>query len=151
MDSMQCPNCQADYLASDEFCRECGADLPSTVTSTSLVPVRSNLPAVLQHPQLPRIAAGVGAVAVGFGLELLRRGLVARKSRMAVRLPSTLLPDIMGGVKEMFSPQQTRTAKLPKGYEIHETAIYISRVIRREHERTSRRCRFIGHTADSSA
>lgn len=130
---MQCPNCQADCLENDEFCRKCGADLPSAVTSTSLVPMRSNLPAVLHHPQLPRIAAGVGAVAVGFGLELLRRGLVARMTKTAVRSAPSLLPDVIGGVKEVFSPPQTRTAKLPKGYEIHETAIYISRVIRREH------------------
>lgn len=130
---MQCPNCQADCLASDEFCRKCGADLPSTATSTSLVPLRTNLPAVLQHPQMPRIAAGVGAIAVGFGLELLRRGLIARMSKTAVRSVPTLLPDVMGGVRDVFSPQQTRTTKLPKGYEIHETAIYIRRVIRRDH------------------
>src|SRR5579884_1587735 len=76
--TMQCPNCHAEYLADDLYCRHCGADL--TASSTSLVPSHSNLPAVIV-PQLPRVAAGVGALAVGFGLELLRRSLLARLTR----------------------------------------------------------------------
>src|SRR6184192_435963 len=76
--TMQCPNCHAEYLADDLYCRHCGADL--TTPSTSLVPSHINLPAVI-GPQLPRVAAGVGALAVGFGLELLRRNLLARLTR----------------------------------------------------------------------
>jgi hypothetical protein len=129
---MLCPECRANCSTDDVFCRRCGADL--NIPSTRLVPVTSRLPAIVQHPQLPRLAAGVGALAVGFGLELLRRNLVARlekpvrsASRALVPRPQTLLE-----MKSPFTQQQTRSIKLPKGYIIEETAIYMSRVIRRE-------------------
>ncbi len=126
---MQCPNCHASCLAEDSFCRQCGTEL--TAPSTSLVPSHSNLPAVLHNPQLPRMAAGVGAVAFGFGLELLRRGLLARLTRGA-RASNKLQPiSTINGLREALSPQSDKPIKLPKGYEIQETAIYISRVIRR--------------------
>jgi hypothetical protein len=35
-------------------------------------------------------------------------------------------------MREIFSSQGIQPLKLPKGYEIHETAVYIKRVIRRE-------------------
>lgn len=127
---MLCPECQANCSPDDVFCRRCGADL--SIPSTSLVPANSRLPAIVQHPQLPRLAAGVGALAVGFGLELLRRNLLARlekPARPALRTPG---PETITGMKNAFSQQQTRSIKLPKGYTIEETAIYVSRVIRRE-------------------
>ena len=126
---MLCPQCRADCLADDDFCRHCGADL--TIPSRSLVPVASNLPALLQHPQLPRVAAGVGALAVGFGLELLRRNLVARLAKPMRTAPKLLPAQPFMELKDALTPQSTSTLKLPKGYEIQETAIYISRVIRR--------------------
>jgi hypothetical protein len=128
--TMQCPDCHAECLADDLYCRLCGADL--TMPSTSLVPTRSNLPAVLS-PQLPRLAAGVGALAVGFGLELLRRSLLTRLTR-----PSRSLADAAGtlpalnGLRDVFFPEGDKTSKLPKGYEIHETVIYLRRVIRHQ-------------------
>src|SRR5260370_34175152 len=73
---MLCPSCRAECLADDVYCQRCGADLKSS--SQSLVPAQANLPTILHHPQLPRLAAGVGALAVGVGLELVRRNLVAR-------------------------------------------------------------------------
>jgi len=127
---MQCPNCHAECLADALYCRRCGADL--TMPSTSLVPTRTNLPAVLT-PQLPRLAAGVGALAVGFGLELLRRSLLARMTR-----PSRALTGAAGGLptlgrlQDVLLSQGNKTSKLPKGYEIHETVIYLRRVIRHE-------------------
>ncbi|HEU5378740.1 MAG TPA: hypothetical protein VFV38_25235 [Ktedonobacteraceae bacterium] len=126
---MVCPNCRAGCAAQDTFCQRCGADL--IVPSKSLVPVQSRLPAVLHSPQLPRVAAGVGALAVGVGLELLRRGLVARLARAAH--PSTkLLPTLSpGSAHELFTSPENKPAKLPKGYEVHETIVYMSRVIRR--------------------
>lgn len=128
---MECPNCRAECLAEDVYCRQCGTELPSR----SLVPAHSNLPAVLHHPQLPRLAAGVGAIAVGFGLELLRRSLLARLTRPPrSSSPSPLLPGhALVSLKDALTstPQESKTAKLPRGYEIHETAVYISRVIRR--------------------
>jgi hypothetical protein len=127
---MQCPNCHAEYLADDLYCRQCGADLAAS--STSLVPSHSNLPAVIV-PQLPRVAAGVGALAVGFGLELLRRNLLARLMRSSRSLTNATgsLP-ALNGLQEILMPQNNKPAKLPKGYEIHETVIYLRRVIRRE-------------------
>lgn len=127
---MVCPNCRAGCAAEDTFCRRCGTDL--SVPSKSLVPVQTRLPAVLHSPQLPRVAAGVGALAVGVGLELLRRGLLARLARPA-RTSAKLLPTLSpNNFRELFAPDEKRPIKLPKGYEVHETVIYMSRVIRRD-------------------
>ena len=126
---MLCPNCRANCLADDDFCRRCGSDL--SIPSTSLVPVTSNLPVVAPHAQLPRLAAGVGALAVGVGLELLRRNLLARLEKPA-RSTSKALKAQMMGTRNAFTQQQAKTLKLPKGYAIEETAIYINRVVRRE-------------------
>src|SRR3989440_6703977 len=120
---MLCPQCRANCLADDEFCRHCGANL--TTPSRSLVPVTANLPAVLQHPQLPRVAAGVGALAGGFGLELFRRNLLKRPAKTVRATPELLPAQAIMGLKDAFTPQSTRTKKIPKGYEIQKTAIYI--------------------------
>ena len=127
---MLCPECRATCSSDDVFCRHCGADL--SIPSTSLVPVTSRLPAIVQHPQLPRLAAGVGALAVGFGLELLRRNLLARLEKPARSASKALAPQAIMGMKNPFTQQQTPNIKLPRGYVIEETAIYINRVIRRE-------------------
>jgi ribosomal protein L40E len=125
---MLCPNCNAGCSPDDQYCRRCGTDL--TVPSTSLVPAQSSLPAILQ-PQLPRLAAGVGAVAVGVGVELLRRSLLARMTRASRN--SRLLPaSPIDGLKDILRPEGDKPVKLPKGYEIHETVVYLRRVIRRE-------------------
>lgn len=126
---MVCPNCRAGCAAQDIFCPRCGADL--IVPSKSLVPAQSRLPVVLQSPQLPRVAAGVGALAVGVGLELLRRGLLARLARPA-RTSAKLLPTLAPHfVRGLFAPTEDKSRKLAKGYEVHETVVYMSRVIRR--------------------
>ncbi len=127
---MLCPECRANCSSDDVFCRRCGADL--SIPSTSLVPTTSHLPALAQHPQLPRLAAGVGALAVGFGLELLRRNLVARLEKPVRSTSKALTPQTFMQMKNPFTQQQTRNMKLPRGYTIEETAIYVSRVIRRE-------------------
>lgn len=127
---MVCPGCRAGCSAEDTFCRRCGADL--SVPSKSLVPVQAHLPAVLHNRQLPRVAAGVGAVAVGVGLELLRRGLLTRLMRPARKSARRLPALTPHSVRELLSPGENKGAKLPKGYEVHETVVYMSRVIRRE-------------------
>lgn len=127
---MLCPECRANCSSDDVFCRRCGADL--SIPSTSLVPTTSHLPAIAQHPQLPRLAAGVGALAVGFGLELLRRNLLARLEKPVRSTSKALTPRTLMEMKNPFAQQQTRSIKLPKGYTIEETAIYVSRVIRHE-------------------
>jgi hypothetical protein len=125
---MLCPSCRAGCAAEDTFCRRCGADLG--ISSRSLVPVPSRLPTVLHSPQLPRLAAGVGALMVGVGLELLRRSMLAR---LAGRRSARTLPTLASGVvRELFVHPQERSVKLPRGYEAHETMVYMSRVIRRE-------------------
>lgn len=128
---MVCPNCRAGCTAQDIFCRRCGADL--SVPSKSLVPVQGQLPTLLTNLPLPRVAAGVGAVAVGVGLELLRRGLLARLARSG-RRSAKLLPTLSApAVRDMLpGAQQKKPVKLPKGYAIQETVVYMSRVIRRE-------------------
>jgi hypothetical protein len=127
---MVCPSCRAGCAVEDMYCRHCGSDL--SVPSKSLVPVQAQLPTVLSHSPLPRVAAGVGAVAIGFGLELLRRGLLvrlARSGRRSAKLLPTLSPN---NLRDLLANKEQKPIKLPKGYEIHETVVYMSRVIRRE-------------------
>ncbi|GAC1369355.1 MAG: hypothetical protein NVS2B12_24310 [Ktedonobacteraceae bacterium] len=124
---MYCPSCHAKYVAEDTYCRNCGTDLAPA--STDVVPAQANLPALLYKSPVPRsVAAGVGAIAVGFGLELLRRGLLAHlQSNRAVEnsLPA------LAGVKDILFPQNGKQAKLPKGYEMQETIMVVRRVVRR--------------------
>lgn len=126
---MLCPSCRASYTEYDLSCPECGADL--TVPSTSLVSTNASVPAIFQGPQLPRLVAGVGALAVGVGIELLRRNLLARLTRTATRSSGTV--SALGGLREILTPQREKPIKLRKGDEVHETVVYLRRVIRRAH------------------
>ena len=126
---MLCPNCHARSTEDDLYCRQCGADL--TIPSTSLVLTTQNrLPAVMSNPQIPRLAASVGAVAVGVGIELLRRSLIARVPPPS-RTVSNTLP-IINRLKDVLFPQNEKKYKLPKNYEIEETVVYMRRIIRRK-------------------
>ena len=127
---MLCPNCHAECMAEDKHCYRCGTDL--TLPSKSLVPIQANLPSILHNPQLPRLAAGVGALALGVGLELLRRSLLARITRLPRSASNYLSAPTIDAMREIFSTQGDKSLKLPKGYEIHETVVYLRRVIRRE-------------------
>ncbi len=133
---MICPSCHAGCAIEDLFCQRCGADL--LAPSKSLVPVKQHLPTVLQHPQLPRVAAGVGALAVGVGITLARRGLLTRVLRLLrlvrpARKSSKLLPALSPeAARELFTSSEQKSMKLPKGYAVHETMLYMSRVVRRE-------------------
>lgn len=125
---MYCPSCHAASVQEDIYCRHCGADLGKT--STSIVPVQSSLPALLSNSSVPRrVAAGVGALALGVGIELLRRNVLARK--FPSRSVQHALPTGFG-LKDAAFSRPDKTMKLPKGYEIHETVIYMTRVIRRQ-------------------
>ncbi len=126
---MICPKCRTGCAANDIFCRRCGYDL--SVPAKSLVLSETRLP-VVHNPQLPRLAAGVGALAVGVGLELLRRSLIARLTRPARTAPKLLPALSPGHQRGVFSDSRGKPPKLPKGYEISETVVYMSRVIRRE-------------------
>ena len=124
---MRCSNCHAKSFQEDIYCRHCGADLVET--SKSIVPAQSNLPALLYNSPLPRrVAAGVGALALGVGIELLRRNLLARM------LPSRSVGgralSAGFGLKDVVFPLPDKAVKLPKGYEIHETFVSVTRVIR---------------------
>ena len=113
---MRCPNCHTDYTEEDLYCRQCGADLVVPSTSTSLVAAQNHLPAILYNPQVSKsVAAGVGALALGVGIELLRRNLLTRLKPTTV-ITQTL--PVLGGVKDIIFPQQNKAVKLPKGYEI---------------------------------
>jgi hypothetical protein len=125
---MYCPSCRTEAVQEDIYCRRCGADLVET--STSVVPVQSSLPALLYSSPLPRrVAAGVGALAIGVGIELLRRNVLARISpsrSMRSALPAG------SSLKDVIFSRPDKTMSLPKGYEIHETVVYMTRVIRRQ-------------------
>jgi len=104
-----------------------------TLPSTSLVKVQNRTPTLLRHPQLPRVAAGIGAVAVGVGIELVRRGLIAR-IMSAPKPPqpvSNSLP-ALNRLRDVLFPQNDKRFKLPKNYEIEETVVFMRRVIRRK-------------------
>lgn len=127
---MYCPECHYEYKEDDTYCRDCGEEL--TLPSTSLVTTtQTRLPA-LQYAQLPRkVAASVGAVALGVGIELLRRSLLTRFTS-AARASHSLekaLP-ALSGLNDIT--RSNRTVKVPKGYVIDETIVYTRRVIRRE-------------------
>src|SRR5579863_3878867 len=98
---MQCPKCRTENLKEEIYCYRCGADL--SVLSTSLVPINKSLPSVLHNPQLPRVAASVGAVALGVGIELLRRGLIARASKPSRALAST--QPTINALEDLLFPQ----------------------------------------------
>lgn len=124
---MRCPECHSENLAEDTICRQCGAEL---VVSKGLVPFQTALPAVLHNSQLPRrVATGVGALAFGLGLEILRRTLIARLAK-APQTAASVAPTLKT-IKDVFQPKQEKTPKLPKGYEVRETVVYMERVIRR--------------------
>ena len=127
---MLCPNCRAGCMEDDIYCHRCGTDL--TLSSKNLVPTQTRLPTRLQNSQLPRLAASVGALALGFGLELLRRRFLARITRLPRSASNYISAPTVDAMREIFSPQGNQPLKLPKGYEIHETAVYFKRVIRRE-------------------
>src|SRR6266568_9090915 len=109
---MHCPNCHAENLEDELYCHHCGEDL--TAPSRNLVMINQRIPAVLHNPQLPRVAAGVGAVAVGVGLELLRRGFLARLITRGARSAKTM-PSLSTGL-DLFG--RRKAPQLRKGYEI---------------------------------
>ena len=127
---MLCPNCRAGCMVEDTYCHRCGTDL--TLTSKNLVPSQTHLPTLLQNTQLPRLAASVGALALGVGLELLRRRLITRRTRLPRSTSNYISAPTVDAMREIFTTQGNKPLKLPKGYEIHETAVYFKRVIRRE-------------------
>jgi hypothetical protein len=125
---MQCPNCHVKYTEGDQYCQSCGAGL--TKKASSIVPLQTNLPAVLYNSPVPRrVAAGVGALAVGVGIELLRRNLLQRLQ--PERGLKSALP-VLSDVKDLVFPQNNhKSLKLPKGYVMEETVVSFRRVIRR--------------------
>ena len=126
---MICPDCQTENSRNELYCRKCGADL--TIPSTSLVVTAQNrLPVVLNNPQIPRVAAGVGAVAVGVGIELLRRSLMARLTPPPKPLNNTM--PLVNRLKDVLFPENEKKLKVPKKYEIEETVVYMRRIIRRK-------------------
>ena len=127
---MLCPNCRSGCMEGDIYCHRCGTDL--TLSSKSLVPTQTNLLTLLQNSQLPRLAASAGALALGVGLELLRRRLITRITRLPGSASSYMSAPTVESMREIFSTNGNKPLKLPRGYEIHETAVYFKRVIRRE-------------------
>ena len=125
---MYCPSCRAASVQEDIYCRHCGAELVKA--STSIVPVQRNLPALLYKSAVPRrVAAGVGALALGVGIELLRRNMLRRM--FPARSVRRALP-AGPGLKDAIFSQPDKTMKLPKGYEVRETVVYMTRIIRRQ-------------------
>ena len=127
---MLCRNCRFENVEGETYCRECGTTLRAS--SESLVVLPTKLPAVFYQSAVPRsVAAGVGALALGMGIELLRRNILSHLRLRRVKRPS-LSALALNGMKDMMFSQSDKSVKLPKGYELHETVVYMSRIVRRE-------------------
>ncbi len=127
---MVCPVCGASQRAAESYCRRCGADV--TIPSTMVVSVRSALPAAPARPTrtLTPAKAGAGLVALGVGYELLRWGVrLWLKKPMGNRLPALTALPALGNLLNLHSGNQP-ARRLPKGYEVTETVVYMQRVIR---------------------
>jgi hypothetical protein len=125
---MRSPNCRAESVSEDVYCRHCGTDL--TEPSKGIVPTKSSLPALLYTSPVPRrVAAGVGALALGVGIELIRRNMFTRI--FSSRAMQHALP-VGQTLKDVIFSQHGKTVKLPRGYEMHETVVSLTRIIRRE-------------------
>jgi hypothetical protein len=130
---MRCPTCHTENMREEMYCYRCGADL--SVPSTSLVPVSKALPSTVMHnPRLPRVAASVGALALGVGIELVRRGLIARASKPSRALSSA--QPTLNALEDLLFPHKkierdTKKMKRSKRFEIEETVVYIHKVVRR--------------------
>jgi len=123
---MRCYNCHSENAESEIYCRKCGTDL--TMSSKSLMALPTRLPAVFYRSPLPRrVVAGVGALALGMGIELLRRSMLSRQMK---KRTSPVLS--LSRLKDTFFPRAAESVKLPKGYELQETVVYMTRVIRRK-------------------
>jgi hypothetical protein len=106
------------------YCQHCGADLEHT---TSLVATNTLLPAVLQRPLQRTVAASVGALALGIGIELLRRGWLAHLARSSAPVAGGILPALSRMLPARPHEKVSRRAK--KGYEMQEV-VYIRRTVR---------------------
>jgi hypothetical protein len=124
---MHCPECLANIAEQDKYCPHCGSNLIEP--SKCLVPIQNRLPAILQNISLrQRFAAGAGALALGVGIELFRRGILPHILTLATKKRTLSTGPAL---KDLAFPKTDKAAKLPKGYEIQETIVYMTRVIRR--------------------
>ncbi len=127
---MVCPVCGAPHGAAESYCRRCGADV--TIPSTTIVPVQPALPAVPEQPNRmltpvkASVKAGAGLVALGVGYELLRWGVKLWLRRPARTLTVMSALPALGNVLNL---RNGTTGRLPRGYQITETVIYMKRVI----------------------
>jgi hypothetical protein len=138
---MLCPICHALCSEDDLRCTTCGAELVIPASRSlvvtgkqAIVTRRAHLPDLLRRPPLQQLAAGVGALAVGVGIELLRRKLLSWLAH-AARGGSGALPPLAlpGGRHLPPSPVDGKLPKLPRGYEVQEIVVYMQRTIRRRH------------------
>lgn len=130
---MNCPRCQAENRIGEKRCLECGAQLAGE-TSKSLVEVKRNLPAVWSVSQISRkVATGVGAVAIGVGLELARRSLLMRLSQSPVNPLEAQMPGL-GRLRELLFPRpdDKQAKRKKKKGEIEETIIIMQHRVMRD-------------------
>jgi hypothetical protein len=96
-----------------------------------IVPVRSALPTAPARPTrtLTPARAGASLVALGVGYELLRWGVkLWLKKPIGRSMPALTALPALGNLLNL--PSGNRPARrLPKGYEVTETVIYMQRVI----------------------
>jgi hypothetical protein len=123
---MRCSSCHVENAEGEIYCHKCGTNL--TISSKSLMARPTRLPAVFYQSPVPRrVVAGVGALALGMGIELLRRSMLSRQIKK--RTPPVLS---ISRLKDTLFSRSAESVKLPKGYEIQETVVYMTRVVRRK-------------------
>jgi hypothetical protein len=66
---------------------------------------------------------------LGVGIELLRRNIL---TRMFPSRPVRRALPAGSGLKDAIFSRPDKTMKLPKGYEVQETVVYMTRIIRRQ-------------------
>jgi hypothetical protein len=123
---MRCYNCHVENAEGEIYCRKCGMNL--TMSSKSLMALPTRLPAVFYRSPMPRrVVAGVGALALGMGIELLRRSMLSRQMKKR-----TLPVLSISRLKDTLFSRSAESVKLPKGYELQETVVYMTRIVRRK-------------------
>lgn len=127
---MRCSQCHVENSDKGKYCWKCGSTL--TAASKKLVVSPAKLPARLYQAPLPRtVATGVSALALGVGIELLRRSVLSYLRLRWTKKP-VLSAITANSLKNLLFSRSEQSVKLPKGYELQETVVYMSRVVRKK-------------------
>jgi hypothetical protein len=101
---MECPRCEAEVTAEDNFCRKCGYILGE---QRALVPVQPPSPPINWQPVRDLVIRGATALAVGTAAELVRR-----QARRHLN-PAALADRVETLVQRRQKPARREPARVP--------------------------------------